>query len=435
MKKSLVVFRPRKLHLAIAAIFVCSAGSAQADALQDLTARIDALQKEVNELRKQQASVASAAPANVVSGGATKGSFKLPGSETSVTLGGYVKLDALVSSKSVGVNAVGDQLLDVTSIPVGPGAGANEKDQLTLHARQSRLFLATSTPSAYGEVKTTLEFDLFGTAGNEVASNSHNLRLRHAFGSVGGFLAGQTWSNYMALGAAADTLDFAGPVAVPFVRQAQLRWTQPFNGGQWAVALESPETTFAGPSGAGVRADTDRVPDLTGNINFKTSFGQYWVTGLVRQLRVDTPTVRDSRVAGGIGFSGAIPIGRTDSLGFGLNAGDGIGRYWGGLFPDAWVGPDRQLTLATQYGGIVHYRHRWSNQLRSTAALSTVSINNPDFALGTANKRFQAAHLNLIWSPVANTELGVEYIHGRRELENGVSGTVNRLQASAKYSF
>jgi len=254
-------------------------------------------------------------------------------------------------------------------------------------------------------------------------------------GSIGGFLAGQTWSNFQALGAGADTLDFGGPVAVPFVRQAQLRWTQPFNGGQWSVALENPETTFAGPSGVGVRADDDRMPDLTGNISFKTSYGQYWVTGLVRQLRIDTPTAQDSRTAGGIGLSGAIPIGSKDRLGFGLNAGNGIGRYWGGLFPDAWLDAGGRLTLANQTGAVVHYRHYWSDQLRSTAALATVSINNPSFALGTANKRFQTAHLNLIWSPIANTELGLEYIHGRRELENGVSGTINRLQASAQYAF
>jgi hypothetical protein len=34
----------------------------------------------------------------------TKGSFKLPGSNTSVTLGGYAKLDAVFSNPSAGVD-------------------------------------------------------------------------------------------------------------------------------------------------------------------------------------------------------------------------------------------------------------------------------------------------------------------------------------------
>jgi hypothetical protein len=36
---------------------------------------------------------------------------------------------------------------------------------------------------------------------------------------------------------------------------------------------------------------------------------------------------------------------------------------------------------------------------------------------------------------VAQTNLGLEYIHARREVQNGESGTLNRLQAAAQYSF
>ena len=88
-----------------------------------------------------------AAPGNAVTAGATKGSFKLPGADTSVTIGGYVKLDAIFSDKSVGVDSVGDQQLNASLIPVGPAAGTHKKDQVTLHARQTRLSLATSTPT------------------------------------------------------------------------------------------------------------------------------------------------------------------------------------------------------------------------------------------------------------------------------------------------
>ena len=46
-----------------------------------------------------------------------------------------------------------------------------------------------------------------------------------------------------------------------------------------------------------------------------------------------------------------------------------------------------------------------------------------------------SAHANLIWSPVANSDLGVEYIHADRKTEDGLKGSLNRLQASAKYAF
>ena len=244
------------IPLAVAALLGLVASGAHADAIQDLQAQVQALQKEVAAMKMQQTATGA------VTAGASKGSFKLPGSDTSVTIGGYVKLDALYSSRSAGVNSGADQNLDPTSIPVGPNAGANERHQVTLHARQSRLFLRTATPTDMGALNTHLEFDLFGASGNESVSNSHNLRLRHAYGSLGGLLAGQTWSNFMVVSALPETLDFGGPAGQTFVRQAQLRWTQPFTGGQWSVALENPETVVARPDGSALRADDDRAFDI-----------------------------------------------------------------------------------------------------------------------------------------------------------------------------
>jgi len=44
-------------------------------------------------------------------------------------------------------------------------------------------------------------------------------------------------------------------------------------------------------------------------------------------------------------------------------------------------------------------------------------------------------HLNLVWSPVPNTNFGIEYIHGRREEESRDKATLNRFQLSAQYLF
>jgi hypothetical protein len=44
-------------------------------------------------------------------------------------------------------------------------------------------------------------------------------------------------------------------------------------------------------------------------------------------------------------------------------------------------------------------------------------------------------HLNVVWSPAKSIDLGVEAIRGRRELESGAQGDLNRLAAFAKYGF
>ena len=76
-----------------------------------------------------------------------------------------------------------------------------------------------------GPLKTRFEGDFFGSGGNQIFSNSTSFRLRHAFGSVGGLLAGQTWSNFMPIESYPGTVDFNGPAGLTFIRQAQLRYT------------------------------------------------------------------------------------------------------------------------------------------------------------------------------------------------------------------
>jgi hypothetical protein len=392
---------------------------------------------------EQRQSVSAAAPpaaaaANAVTGGATKGSFKLPGSDTSVTLGGYVKLDAIFTNPSAGVGSTGDQELEAPNIPVGAAAKTGERNQVKFHARQSRLFGATSTPTRFGDVTTYVEGDFFGAPGNESVSNSNGLRMRHAYGTLGGLLAGQTWTTFSDPATYPETLDFGGPVGVIFARQAQVRWTQPFAGGQWSIALENPETVTALSNGTSFRADDDRLPDFAANAHFDTSFGKYSIAGVARQLRIDSssaPASHEQKLATAFGVNGVIPMFGKDDLRVSAYAGNGIGRYSIGFLPDALVDANGHLAAPTQWLAMAAYRHFWTPGLRSTLALSGVAASNPSGTAAGVNRSADSAHLNVIWSPVAQTNLGVEYIYARREVQGGDSGTVNRVQASAQYFF
>jgi hypothetical protein len=434
--------RLNALHAAAAAATIGLTTAACADPIQDLKAQIDSLTKKVTELEQKKANESTqpaATASNVVTGGATKGSFKLPGSDTSITLGGYVKLDAIYSDHAAGRGGVtGDQEYEAGAVPVGPDADANKRDQIKLHARQSRFNIKTSTPSSLGEVTTFLEFDLFGTSGNESVSNSNGLRVRHAYGTLGNFLAGQTWTTFYDVAAYPETVDFGGPAGVIFARQAQVRWTQPFAGGQWAIALENPETVASLPTGQAFRADDDHVPDLVGNIKFDTSFGKYSLAALARQIRINSasaPAIREQKWGGAFGVTGVVPVLTRDDVRFSAYSGNAIGRYAVGFFTDGILDADSHLALPSQWLAMVAYRHFWTTNLRSTIALSGLRSNNPAGTAGSVNKSAESAHVNVIWSPLAQVNLGLEYIHAKREIENGQTGRLNRLQASAQYSF
>ena len=440
-------FRTNHVVMALALASSATPFGARAETLDDLRAQIETLRSKVYDLEQKQAASEhreTADAARAVTAGATKGSFKLPGSNTSVTLGGYVKLDAVFSNPSAGVDSTGDLLLNPSNIAVGPAAGEHEHNQVKFGARETRLFAKTSTPTALGDFNTHVEVDFYGADGNESVSNSHGLRLRHAYATLGRFLAGQTWTNFMNPGALPETVDFGGPVGQIFDRQAQVRWTQPFaaaawhSSGSWSLGVENPETVAQVPGGASFRADDDHLPDLTGQVRFDTARGVFSVHGLVRQLRVDSasaPAATDQRLGAAVSVAGVVPAVGKDDLRFTASAGNAIGRYSNGFFPDAVVDDRGRLALPRQWGFFAAYRHFWSDTLRSSLVLSMAHESNPATAPGNTNRETHSAHIDLIWSPVANSDLGIEYIRADRETQDGLKGHLDRLQASAKYTF
>jgi hypothetical protein len=69
--------------------------------------------------------------------------------------------------------------------------------------RQSRFGVKSSTPTPFGDLNTVFEFELFGTG---VDAGQTTFRLRHAYGELGQFGAGQTWSAFMDIGVFPNTV-------------------------------------------------------------------------------------------------------------------------------------------------------------------------------------------------------------------------------------
>jgi hypothetical protein len=420
--------------LAVSLAGACSV--AHADALLDLQEQTETLQRKVAELEQSQNKIA---PDSARAGGS------IPGSNTSIKFGGYVKLDALYSNITQGVDAVANQQTVVSAIPVGPDGSpsANKKGQLTFHARQTRLNLATSTPTEYGDLTTFVEGDFFGTGGNESVTNSNEFRMRHAYGTLGKVLAGQYWTNFFDAGAYPETVDFGGPVGKIFVRQAQVRWTQPFAAGEWSASLENPESLFAvsgSPLTAGsatpFRSDRDRYPDLTARAKWRGEVGTFDAALIVRNIRIDTPAAADAKWGEGISLTGIFPIG-ADDLRANFNAGSAIGRYQSsGFFPDGYVDATGRVQLASAKGGYAAYRHFWSPKLRSSLVLAASGTDTPGGGTFNGfNKSARSAHLNMIFSPVRRVNLGMELIGEKRTVVDGDYGVLRRVQFAAQYLF
>ncbi len=378
--------------------------------------------------------------------GDIKGTYKIPGTDTSVGLGGYVKIDTLFSSVSAGRNKLGNQILLFSEIPVDDPT--NEHEQTTFHAKESRIWFKSFTPTKWGDINTYLEIDFFGNA----ATYNYTPRLRHAFGTFGNFLGGQTWTTFLNVAALPESLDAIGVSAGSLYnfRQPLVRWTQPFTWNtmplEFQFALESPRSniwvpaTFEGTGGPTfVSSDDAHYPDIVARLNFYSDWSSLSLATLVRQIRYTQPTTefQQDRWGGAVNLAGKINTIGLDNIRFMLHYGNGAGRYitTANTFGDAALAADGHMDLIETYGGMLSYQHWWDRQWRSSLTYGFSNSEQPDYVNAALTQQVQSVHANLLWSPVNEAMMGIEYILATRELLDHRNGWLHRVQLSARYNF
>ena len=373
-----------------------------------------------------------------VTEGDFKGSFKVPGTNTSIGLGGFAKLDTLYSSVSMGRDKIGNQRLEVAEIPVS-SIPAGDNDQFSIHAKESRFWFRSFTPSEWGDVNSYLELDFLA----DPAAYTYTPRVRHAYGSFGNLLAGQTWSTFLNNQALADTLDNNNSAgALLALRQPQLRWTQPFSinsiNMEWLLALEAPRTRVWEASTNGLTTvSSSHFPDVVARLNANPDWGNISLAIMGRQLQFTPSTLNQERSQwnSAISLAGKINTLGSDNIRFMLDYGDALGRYAANnFFADAIVTTTGDFDSLTSYSGMLAYQHWWDKSWRSSLVYGIAYADQPAFAR-TANQQTQSLHANLLWSPMSQTTIGFEYIYANRELVNGQNGELQRLQLSTRFNF
>lgn len=354
-------------------------------------------------------------------------------SGTTVEIGGYIKSDFIFDFDE----ALGDAF-NVDGITI-PDVGDNNR--FRAHARQSRLFFKTSTDTARGPLKTHLEFDFFGGGGNEVFSNSYSPRLRHAYGSWNGWTVGQTWSNFMPIEIYPSTVDFNGPAGIPFVRQAQVRYTFPVSDSvSISASLENSEFSgrdAAGPisesaGGSGIQAGLDELPDFTLAASWKGEKAFVKLATVVRKF--GSPTSSDTATGWGVNLSGNASLWEGGTIYGSLSHGDGIGRYLiNGFAQDAFIDAAGNIQTIEATGATFGVSQAISPKLTAGLALGYYEVNDTFAPTDTDN--VSTAHLTLFYKPTERMTVGAELIYGRREIVSGASDDATRLQTSVQFNF
>ena len=395
------------------AALLLGAAPAAANEIAELKAQIEALQER---LAKIEAAQKEAEKKTVTAGEA--GGWKLPGSDTSVSFSGYVKGDFFVDNRP----ASGDTF-NAPAIPLEDEKNATDDDgNVGMHARQTRLRFDTHTPTEMGALNTRIETDFYG-AGSV-------LRLRQAYGSLGPVLAGQAWSILGDDYAAADTVDFDGPVGViATTRKPQFRLTLPVGEG------------FTGQAAVEPALQGNELPTFLGALRYSGDWGTVNLTGAA--ARADEGGQNVSAYAFHVGAT----LNATDAtqLMATYNVTNGFsGRIWGGgdgTVTDAAGKLKAQETM----GGLAGIVHRWSDTIRTGAYFGWVENDTGDGIsaadVAGENKALQTLHANVIWSPVAQANIGFEVMHGWREIypkadpSAATEGEATRVQLGVQYGF
>ncbi len=246
---------------------------ARADELSDLRLNQQLLSQRIDQLAAVGLQPGAGAVFSVdtnpaASAPATAGSFPrsilIPGTDTSLKVYGayHEVLDYWMSGGNPNASpqntTVGDNG-QVQSVPLNSAGPAKARSNgiFLQSPRELKVGFETRTPTPLGEVRTVFEFDWAGSTGfspggGNPTSVSDNLapRLRYAYGTLGGFLAGQATSNFSDPDANSETLDFGGNVGEPgHVRIPQVRYTIPLTIGSFSVSAETPATDIGTPAG------------------------------------------------------------------------------------------------------------------------------------------------------------------------------------------
>ena len=435
----------KKLTWALAAtVIFLGTGPVQAGELEELKAMLLTLQERIARLEAKQNAAPTTAPAPTpakpavpVIAGDLPGSIKIPGSDTSLKIYGYAQLDATHDFKG----RTGDinnndyaSVIFVQPFDSGPNGNAR-KGQTYFTARTSRLGLMTSTPTPSGAltIKVEGDFNAPNQFQGELGPNGMIFRLRHAYGELGNWLVGQTWSNFLDLRSYPETVDFNPPGSVGLLRHPQVRYTHGVGGATMSMAIENPQSlTFAN--------DFDRTPDFTLRMAKGGDWGHVSAQAATLEYRNDNHSKRGY----GLGVSGSFALGR-DTLAWGLQGGDGIGRYMFNSILQGATDTGTDIRTWRANGRNVGYTHVWNPTVRSNLVLSQTRFgsdalaNAAQRALGNAdlfpNRELDQVFVNTFWGVAKNTEIGLEYAYGRRVTQNDEVGTQKRVNATVHYNL
>ncbi len=430
--------------------------------LDQLQKRLEQLEQQVRDLKTQlsaaqQAQKAPAAPttapppavaaAPAVAPKPEEAAQKPAAAGTSLDIYGFAMLDSGYDFRTN--NPDWFDVVRPTKLPSFQGEFAPD-GKVYAGVRQTRFGVKTSTPTKYGDLKTIFEFELFGTG---VDAGQTTFRLRHAYGELGQFGAGQTWSPFMDPDVFPNSLEYWGPTGMVFFRNVQIRWMPLKGDSRIIIALERPGAS----ADQGVYQDRIELqgvrghftlPDLSWQARLGRKWGYVQAAGIFRKISWnDTnnilPNLSGTAFGWGLNFSSNLYFNSKNTGKFQVVYGKGIENYMNDAPVDIGIQNNFSNPAKPIIGvplpvlGIVAFLdHTWRERFTSSIGYSMEDIQNSDAQLPAAFHQGHYALANLLFYPVKKVMVGGEFQFGRRvNFSDGFNVNDYRMQFSFRYDW
>jgi hypothetical protein len=290
-----------------------------------------------------------------------------------------------------------------------------------------------------------------------VDAGQTTIRLRHAYGELGKFGAGQYWSPFMDIDIFPNSVEYWGPTGMVFFRNVQVRYMPIQGDTRMTIALERPGASgdlgdYSTVQGLQDVESRFPAPDLSAEYRRATGWGYVEGAGIVRYMKWDDPDAVADSLSGeewgwGVNLTSNILIDTgqaqtNDAIRLGVVYGEGIQNYMNDATVDVGVVATNDPAhpfdgeAIPMLGISAFIDHYWSDRWSTTAGYSMIDFDNTSGQSADAFKRGHYALANLMHYPAKNVMVGGEFQWGERENNSdGFTSDDYRIQFSAKYNF
>lgn len=275
----------------------------------------------------------------------------------------------------------------------------------------------------------------------------HGFCLQYAYVTYEGFLGGYTYTAFCDEAAVPPTIDMEGPPTLPLIQNVALRYTFNLNNWSLGAAVEAPtiDATF-----------DDHTASLSQKYPIVPAFVQYSWRGGESSVRASA-VFRNLNYLNRINGASEVSTGWGAQLSGKITSSFNLTTYYQGVYgkgiscmiqdlcgggldfvPDS--GKEGAIKPVKLAGGMLGLQYDFSEKVFCSATYSHVRCYFSDYEEAQVPWREQIRYLqyfntNLFWRLSKNTQLGAEYIHGRKVIMDNQRKSNNRIQVLVQFDF